>query len=213
MSIKESYNKWAVQYDNNVNATRDLDHKATVNTLNRYQFSDVVELGCGTGKNTSFLLTKASTIVGIDFSTEMLAKAKQKISNKNVLFRQGDITQPWGVEDHSVDLVTASLVLEHISDLKPVFEQAAKKLRAGGLLFISELHPYKQYTGSKARFETEQGIQTLEAYTHHTSEYLTEAKASGFKLVELKEWFDEIGAPNIPRLISFVFKDETDFFN
>ena len=34
-----------------------------------------------------------------------------------------------------------------------VFGQARKVLRANGLFYIGELHPFKQYQGSKARFE------------------------------------------------------------
>jgi hypothetical protein len=33
--------------------------------------------------------------------------------------------------------------------------------------FSSALHPFKQYLGSKAKFETEYGTQELETYVHH----------------------------------------------
>ena len=46
----------------------------------------------------------------------------------------------------------------------------------------------------------------LEFYIHHISEYIDTAKNNGFKLIELKEWFDESSENEIPRLISFVFK-------
>lgn len=78
MSIEKSYNSWAEQYDTNENKTRDLDTKSTIKTLTKYDFKNVLELGCGTGKNTSWLLNKAELIIGLDFSQGMLDIAKKK---------------------------------------------------------------------------------------------------------------------------------------
>jgi len=44
----------------------------------QFDVEDVVELGCGTGKNKAWLYTKAEKIIGLDFSQEMLNKAKEK---------------------------------------------------------------------------------------------------------------------------------------
>ena len=206
MSIEKAYNIWASQYDSNLNLTRDLDKKCTIKTLKNLDFKNVLELGCGTGKNTEWLLNKAERIIGLDFSQEMLHKAKAKIFDKRVLFKKVDLTKDWEIENNFVDLITASLTLEHIENLDHIFLQANLKLKKNGLFFISELHPFKQYSGSKAKYETENGIKELEFYIHHISEYIDTAKNNGFKLIELKEWFDESSENEIPRLISFVFK-------
>ena len=206
MSIEKAYNLWASQYDSKLNLTRDLDKKCTIKTLKNLDFKNVLELGCGTGKNTEWLLNKAERIIGLDFSQEMLHKAKAKIFDKRVLFKKVDLTKDWEIENNFVDLITASLTLEHIENLDHIFLQANLKLKKNGLFFISELHPFKQYSGSKAKYETENGIKELEVYIHHISEYIDTAKNNGFKLIELKEWFDESSENEIPRLISFVFK-------
>ena len=206
MSIEKAYNIWASQYDSNLNLTRDLDKKCTIKTLKNLDFKNVLELGCGTGKNTEWLLNKAERIIGLDFSQEMLHKAKAKIFDKRVLFKKVDLTKDWEIENNFVDLITASLTLEHIENLDHIFLQANLKLKKNGLFFISELHPFKQYSGSKAKYETENGIKELEVYIHHISEYIDTAKNNGFKLIQLKEWFDESSENEIPRLISFVFK-------
>lgn len=209
MSIEKAYNIWAHQYDTNLNKTRDLDKKSTIETLNKFDFSIVIELGCGTGKNTSFLLKKADGIIGLDFSQEMLNKAKDKIKDKRVKFWKADLTAEWNIENNYADLITCSLVLEHIEKLNFVFSQAYKKLKDGGLFFISELHPFKQYSGSKAKFETENGIQELKTYVHHFSDYLEVANENGFELQELKEWFDEEDKSGIPRLIGITLRKST----
>lgn len=206
MSIEKAYNIWASQYDSNLNLTRDLDKKCTIETLKNLDFKNVLELGCGTGKNTEWLLNKAERIIGLDFSQEMLHKAKAKIFDKRVIFKKADLTKDWEIENNFVDLITVSLTLEHIKNLGHIFSQANLKLKKNGLFFISELHPFKQYSGSKAKYETENGIKELEVYIHDISEYMDTAKNNGFQLIELKEWFDESSENEIPRLISFVFK-------
>ena len=206
MSIEKAYNSWAEQYDTNKNKTRDLDIKSTIETLSKYEFKNVLELGCGTGKNTAWLLTKAERIIGLDFSQEMLDKAKEKITDNNVEFKKSDLIKDWEIENQFADLITSSLTLEHIADLNHIFKQANQKLIDNGIFFISELHPFKQYTGSKARYVTKDGIEELKVYTHHISDYLDNAKNNGFELLEIKEWFDEKSEKEIPRLISFVFR-------
>lgn len=206
MSIENAYNIWADQYDTNVNRTRDLDKKCTIETLNNLVFKNVLELGCGTGKNTEWLLNKAERIIGLDFSQEMLNKAEEKITDKRVTFKKSDLTKDWKIENNFVDLITSSLTLEHIKNLDHIFSQANQKLNKNGLFFISELHPFKQYSGSKAQYETENGTKELEVYVHHISEYIDDAKNNGFQLIELKEWFDKNSKNGIPRLISLLFK-------
>ena len=206
MSIEKAYNIWANQYDTNENRTRDLDKKSTIETLSKYEFENVLELGCGTGKNTNWLLEKAKRIIGLDFSQEMLNKAKEKITSKKVIFKKGDLNENWEIDNNFADLITCSLTLEHIGDLNHIFDQANLKLKKDGLFFISELHPFKQYSGSKAQYETENGTKELEVYIHHISEYIENAKSNGLKLVEMKEWFDEDHKNGLPRLVSFIFK-------
>lgn len=207
MSIEKAYNSWADQYDTNQNKTRDLDVHATIKTLGKYDFDSVVELGCGTGKNTEYLLTKAKKIIGLDFSTEMLAFARQKIQDDRVVFQKADLTHEWELENDVADLITSSLTLEHIQDLDFIFQQARLKLKTDGIFFISELHPFKQYQGSRAKYQTEDGTVELETYVHHISNFTSAAAKNGFQLLEVNEWFDEEKESETPRLISFVFRN------
>lgn len=210
MSIEKAYNSWAGQYDTNENKTRDLDKKATIETLSKYKFKYVLELGCGTGKNTGWLLSKAEQVIGLDFSQEMLNIAKEKITDSRAEFKRADLNKEWEIENQFADLVTSSLTLEHIDDLNHIFNQANQKLMGNGIFFISELHPFKQYLGSKAKFETESGVEELKVFIHHISDYVDSAENNDFKLLEINEWFDENSEKEIPRLISFVFRKKTN---
>lgn len=204
MSIEKAYNDWSSQYDSNKNRTRDLDKQVTINSLRNLEFNSVLEIGCGTGKNTEWLHTKASQILAVDFSEEMLAIAKKKISSKNVHFQKADVTKKWDWTSENFDLITCNLILEHIKDLDHIFQQAFSKLRGDGHFFISELHPFKQYKGTKARFNSGDKLIELETFNHHVSEFLNAGKKAGFQLIELKEWFDE-DKTDPPRIISLLF--------
>lgn len=206
MNIAEDYNAWAVSYDAVVNKTRDLEARALREMLGSFSFQNILEAGCGTGKNTPFLIERGEKILSVDFSHEMLQQARQKITSSKVEFKQLDLTQRWPFQSGNFDLVSFSLVLEHIQDLRTTFQQAYEVLRTGGRLYIGELHPFKQYAGSKARFETAPGeTRVLQCFTHHTSEYFKAATQAGFVCEQLQEWFDaDIQAT--PRVLTIVFR-------
>jgi len=51
-NVQQGYNRWANSYDAVENKTRDMDKMATQTVLKDILFGNVLELGCGTGKNT-----------------------------------------------------------------------------------------------------------------------------------------------------------------
>ncbi|MGL6067999.1 MAG: class I SAM-dependent DNA methyltransferase, partial [Sediminibacterium sp.] len=95
MNIKNAYNSWAEQYDTNENKTRDLEALALRSLLKNHAFENCLEIGCGTGKNTEWLATKTRSVLAIDLSEEMLAKAKEKILSEKVQFMQVNILEDW----------------------------------------------------------------------------------------------------------------------
>lgn len=208
MSIQDAYNEWSDIYDSNINRTRDLDAQVTRLLLNGQRFPSILEIGCGTGKNTEFLAEIGDAVLAFDFSEKMLAKARQKVTASHVRFEQADITQPWNCKDDSFDLITCNLVLEHIQDLNHIFAQAARTLRSGGQFLVNELHPFKQYGGTKARFERGADVVEVDVFIHHISEFMHAAEGSGLRLLKFDEvWHaEDVGKP--PRLASFVFGKE-----
>jgi ubiquinone/menaquinone biosynthesis C-methylase UbiE len=210
MDVKQAYNIWAHQYDSNKNKTRDLEAVSLRTTLQNIDFDNCLEIGCGTGKNTEWLLTKAKQITAVDLSEGMLKKAREKITHGEVRFIQADITKKWiFAGDEKFDLVTFSLVLEHIENLDDVFEKLAKVTTPNALVYIGELHPFKQYTGTKARFETEEGLQIVSCFNHHISDFTAAAKDNGFGILQISEFFDDNDRETIPRILTLVFKKET----
>jgi ubiquinone/menaquinone biosynthesis C-methylase UbiE len=208
MNTREAYDQWSVQYDGQVNPTRDVEAVSFREILSAISFSSVLELGCGTGKNTIWLAEQATQITAVDLSPGMLEIAVKRPELSTVTFIQADITKPWNFIDAPVSLITISLALEHIADLDFFFNQASQNLSVGGHIYLGELHPFKQYAGSKARFDTETGAQVLTCYTHHISDYWHAAQKAGLTPVLLKEYFDIEDAEKmgLPRILSCVFR-------
>ena len=206
MNNQQAYNSWSASYDTVENKTRDLEAIALRESILSSELLDILEIGCGTGKNTEFLQTKAKHLVAADFSAEMLAKAKEKITAENVEFKQFDLRDEWEFSANEFDLITCSLALEHIENIDFVLGQANRVLRTGGHFYIGELHPFKQYQGSKARFDTESGVFELECFVHHVSEFFQAGKNNDFELVDLKEWFDDDDKTAVPRVLTMVFR-------
>jgi len=209
MKIKEDYDTWSKTYDQEENKTRDLEKSAGQCILEPLKFKDVLELGCGTGKNTAWIHKQAKNIIAVDFSPKMLEIARKNISSKNVKFIEADINNTWSFISSPADLITCSLILEHVKDLNFIFSQAHKNLSSAGILYICELHPFKQYEGSKASFKTGGKLIDLITFVHHISDYTGAAESNNFKLINLKEWFDDDNKNKIPRLISFIFEKVT----
>ncbi len=206
MEIKEAYDSWSAQYDTDVNRTRDLEGVALRTSLAKIKFDSCLELGCGTGKNTQWLASRTNFITAVDFSEHMLSKARQRPGMDGVDFQIGDITQNWTFTTRQYELVSFSLVLEHIEHLDPIFQKVEQFLVPTGNIYIGELHPFKQYAGSKARFNHKDGPQLLTCFTHHVSDFLASSKKYGFQIMDLTEYFDDEDRRNIPRVLSLILQ-------
>ena len=206
MNTEQAYDQWAAQYDSNRNRTRDLEAIALRKVLSGIPADRCLEIGCGTGKNTEWLVEHCAHVTAVDFSSEMLARAKEKVVSDRAIFRQADILQPWTFVDRLYDLVTFSLVLEHIPDLGPVLREAANALRPGGHVYIGELHPFKQYSGTKARFELDSRTQVAPCFDHHISDFTAAAIAADLRVRDVQEHFDDNDRSVPPRVLVLVLE-------
>jgi len=213
MSIKEAYNNWSESYDHIDNYTRELDQIATKKMLADLHFNTVLEIGCGTGKNTTLLSKISKTVHAIDFSASMIKKAVEKTNSKNVKFTVADITQKWPCGDSSVDFITSNLVLEHIRDLSFIFSEANRSLGKNRCFFVSELHPFRQYQGKKARFEHNGQTVEIQAFIHNITDFIQAATDNGFMLREMKEWWHQEERNEPPRIVTFMFEKCTEKVN
>ncbi|HMX18929.1 MAG TPA: class I SAM-dependent methyltransferase [Anaerolineales bacterium] len=208
MDIQTAYNEWSGIYDTNTNLTRDLDSKLTRDLLAHQKFDSILELGCGTGKNTIFFSQIGKKVHALDFSPGMIEKARTKVSASHVRFEMADLTKHWPCQNEAYDLISCNLVLEHIAELPHIFSEAARVLHRGGKFLINELHPFKQYQGTKARFERGTETVELEVFVHHISEFITTALKQDFKLLHFNEYWHPQDDNKPPRIAAFIFEKQ-----
>lgn len=206
MTIQRAYTDWSITYDSDRNLTRDLDLIVTRQILSGRQYQTILELGCGTGKNTGLLVQLSEQVYALDFSIGMLEQAKRKIQSGRVGFAVADLTKPWPCRDGSVNLIVCNLVLEHVNDLSVIFAEAQRVLIPGGEFFISELHPFRQYGGTKANFQRGQETIEIPAFVHHLSDFVEGASQNGLALQSVREWWHEADENKLPRLLTFIFE-------
>lgn len=205
MSVQAAYNEWSASYDTDRNLTRDLDAQVTREALAAQRVGTVLELGCGTGKNTGLLADVGRQVVALDFSAGMIEQARAKWPLAHVTFAQADLTQPWPVESGTVELISGNLVLEHIENLDFIMAEAARVLVPGGRIFLSELHPFRQYQGGLARYQKDGVTTQIPAFVHHVSEFLGAASRHGLVLESLREWWHAEDQGKPPRLLTLLF--------
>lgn len=207
--ISAAYNDWAETYDAVPNRTRDLAGEALRQMKLDLEGRKVVEVGCGTGRNTTWLAERAAEVVGMDFSEAMLARAKARVNNPRVRFVQHDVSAAWPLADASADVVVAMLILEHVEHLENVFVEIARVLRSGGQFLLCELHPIRQLAGGQAQFSNARTgeHQCVTAFLHDVSDYVNVGLASGFELQRMGEWRDTGTPPSSdPRVLSLLFR-------
>lgn len=216
--VARAYDRWSVQYDADGNATRDLDADVLRQVPLGLERRDVLELGCGTGKNTTWLAAHARRVMALDFSDGMLRVARARSYAAPVTFLRHDVRVAWPVSSASFDVVVGNLVLEHVEQLPPIFVESARVLRPGGRVFFCELHPFRQWRGGQAHFVEERSGATVHvpAFVHAVSEFVNAGLAAGLRLLELGEWCDAPaatgdgsaggGSPPLPRLLSVLFE-------
>ncbi|MBK9385535.1 MAG: class I SAM-dependent methyltransferase [Planctomycetes bacterium] len=95
---------------------------------------DVVDIGCGIGRMDEFLAPRVRSLIGVDVSGEMVARARERLAHlPNLSFVEGDGSS-LPLPDDSADLVFSHVVFQHVPRrLVPrYFAEALRVLRPGG---------------------------------------------------------------------------------
>lgn len=177
---RHAYEAWADSYDQRENnALLHAEEKVLVPLLEAADLNgkDVIDFGCGTGRYLSRCCGRnARSIVGLDFSHEMLARASQKsFSSEQVVLLEASV-ESLPFPDAQFDIGISTLVLSHCPKLSVPLAEMARVLRPGATLLVSDWHPENDRRGWKRIFEvrSDDGSRTryaAKSYHHSLEEF------------------------------------------
>lgn len=205
MEMKKVKIRWSRSHTNEKSATRKLESELMQNLLGRYQYKRILELGCGIGSNTKFLINHCEMITSIDRSKKKLDLARSSIKSHRIRFRRLDIQDEWKFVQERYDLITISLIFETIQDIDAIFAKIARVASADAMIYIGERHPYKLYANQEASQEFDQELFGIEQFSHSVSDYFKIAKKYNFRLLNMEELADQSDASFNPYVLGLVF--------
>ena len=148
--------------------------------LSKIAPKEIVEIGCGGGRNAGALLEKYpdAKVTAIDYSDVSVAKAtsynQKMIDARRCVVKQGDVSQ-LDLAEEAYDLATAFETIYFWPGLEKCFAEVAKVLKPGGVFMI-----VNESDGTdEVSLKFEKKINGMKCYTGDAIE--TALKAAGFK--------------------------------
>lgn len=160
MLNSKGFDLWSDNYDSQVEISDEENvypfagYKKVLSTVyekvRKQNPKNILDIGFGTGILAKKLYDDGYNIYGIDFSNEMLKKAKQKMPNAELL--QFDFTDglPKEFEQKQFDVILSTYAIHHIDD-------EAKKLYI--LKLLKSLNPKGILIFGDVAFETEKDME------------------------------------------------------
>lgn len=137
-AVRNSYARWAPIYDQTFGRLTNAGRRRSVAYINQYT-GTVLEVGVGTGLSLPHYKPDLA-VTGIDFSEEMLDKARDKVRLRTLdhvtELRQMDARTLDFPDDH-FDTVTAMHVLSVVPEPERVMSEIARVCKPGGQVVIA----------------------------------------------------------------------------
>ncbi|KAI1394828.1 S-adenosyl-L-methionine-dependent methyltransferase [Hypoxylon fuscum] len=128
----------------------------------------VLDLGTGNGIVARRLSREGVEVHATDFSAAQLENARRRTeeANKSIKFEVLDLTDPAALDDFAkqhaeeFDVITASMLLKELSDIKPLAEFLPKVLKPTGRVVMANLHPCFHKPGAHRVMEVAENPET-----------------------------------------------------
>src|ERR1700752_4948414 len=148
--IAAAWDRGAADYQARANLPTDVAHygpelpsEAELRLLGDVKGKRVLELGCGAAQSSIAFAKRGATAIGVDFSSEQLALARDLAEREEVRveLRHGDMADLAFLRADSIDLVFSAFAFGYVEDLNRVFRQVHRVLKVGAPLVFSLTHP------------------------------------------------------------------------
>jgi ubiquinone/menaquinone biosynthesis C-methylase UbiE len=116
------------------------ERPATKRLLGDVSGKRVLEVGCGAGPLTEWLVQNDALVTAMDVSPEMVRLARARAGDRARII-VGDLAVPLAAPSASFDVVVASLVLHYLRDWVAPLREIHRVLVSHGALVFSTHHP------------------------------------------------------------------------
>ncbi|MDQ3022117.1 MAG: class I SAM-dependent methyltransferase [Bacteroidota bacterium] len=112
--------------------------KDLIERISSRKFSSVLELACGTGRVTQYLIVSQpdAKIIATDVNPDMLEIAKKKVTGKNIEWKQADM-QEIPFDDSSFDLIICQYGVMFVPDKVKAYKEVYRVLKPGGVFLFN----------------------------------------------------------------------------
>ena len=186
LSVQQGYAEWSHTYEANVEDEMDRRLLERITSISWAELDGVIDLACGTGRTGVWLRSKGvNAIDGIDITPAMLSAAKTKGVYRRLVL--GNITDTrLKAEDYELSIEV--LADEHLPDLYPLYQEAARITRPAGYLVVVGYHPHFLMQGLVTHFHRENGQPVaIQSYVHLLSDHVKAAHSAQWSLLEMDE--------------------------
>jgi ubiquinone/menaquinone biosynthesis C-methylase UbiE len=117
------------------------ERPATIALLGPVAGLRVLEVGCGSGPLTEYLVEAGAEVVAFDVSPRMARLARERLGERAQI-HVADAAERLGfASDHSMDVIVASLVVHYLADWVGLLDEFRRILRPSGCVVLSTHHP------------------------------------------------------------------------
>lgn len=160
--VKDTYNDFLSSYDNTYTYFRwqrtplsryqfRQSKRVFIKALEKYKFSQSLEIGGGDGGWTPFLLAHTDKLDFLDISTEMLKRAKEQLKDyTNITFIESDFLEN-SLEDEKYDSVLSFRNFEYFPDKEKAVSEIKRVLKKNGILILVTKNPLYDWKGDIQR--------------------------------------------------------------
>jgi ubiquinone/menaquinone biosynthesis C-methylase UbiE len=135
ITTREGYARWAPFYDEPGNQLLEIEQPIVRQILDGLPPGVALDAACGTGRHAAYLASLGHTVIGVDTSPDMLARAREKVPAAE--FHESDL-HDLPLADDSVDLVVCAIALSHVAELGQALAEFVRVLRPNGHLVVSD---------------------------------------------------------------------------
>jgi SAM-dependent methyltransferase len=186
LAVRDGYREWARTYEDVVQDEMDIRLLSRIAAVDWARANRVLDLACGTGRIGAWLRAcGVRRLDGLDVTPEMLARAEEKGVYDRLI--RGDMLET-GLPPSSYDLVVEVLADEHLGELPPLYDEAARLTEPSGLFVLVGYHPHFLMNGIPTHFDRRDGKPVaIESHVHLLSDHVKAAHRAGFALLEMDE--------------------------